>query len=343
MTRQSGPVPHKQSNLAGLVFERVSLAGARVTTMRWFSKYSLSVESNILRRMVGNVEADLYVGHNIGALPILSELKNKFGGLAIYDNMEVYSDMDGQSNSEKERIRRIERAFIPNCDLVLTTSPLMRDFMIREYGLGKCSYAYNCPPVAQEPGTKMKGFHLYWRNTVIGLGNRGLDDVLRALALLPKDVVLHLQGRCEKQTDDVRRLISSLGISERVQFLDPYQPEQAVAMAAPYSVGLCLERDTCKNHRLTASNKIFDYHMAGLAVVCSDMPALRQIVQESCGGFTFKNADPNDLCGTILKLYSNRKLLVEKQKNARRFATRYGHEDHQMNEFIEEVDTLVTI
>ena len=106
---------------------------------------------------------------------------------------------------------------------------------------------------------------------------------------------LHLQGRSAVGTKSVRQLVSSLGVSDRVQFHSPFEPEQAVTMAAPYSVGLCLERNTCKNHLLTASNKIFDYHMAGLAIVCSDMPALCQIVQSSRAGFTFKNGDPDDL------------------------------------------------
>src|SRR5262249_3945920 len=202
----------------------------------------------------------------------------RLGGLTIYDNMEVYSGMDEQSDLEQKRIRAIEKAFIANCDLVLTTTEMMNEFLVREYGLRRCLFVYNCPPITQELGAKLDGFHLYWRNAVIGLGGRGLEDVLRALALLPNDIVLHLQGRNGSGTDDVRQLVLSLGISDRVRFHDPYEPERAVAMAAPYSVGLCLEQNTCKNNQLTASNKIFDYHMAGLAVGCQGNPALVHVV-----------------------------------------------------------------
>src|SRR5262249_38263421 len=166
-------------------------------------------------------------------------------------------------------------------------------------------------------------------------------DALRALVLLPKDVVLHLQGRSTGGTDGVHELASGLGISDRVRFHGPHEPEQAVAMAAPYSVGLCLERNICKNHQLTASNKLFDYHMAGLAVVCSDMPALRQIVQSSRGGLIFRNADPDDLCRTILRLYADMELLIKKQRNARLFAMEFGNEERQMEFFISEIDKLV--
>jgi glycosyltransferase involved in cell wall biosynthesis len=340
--RRSASVPHRKNNIAALAFERVLLAGAQMGPTVQFLKRSCSIQSNILRRVVGNIAADLYVGHNVGALPILSDLKARFGGLTVYDNMEVYSGMDEQSGLEQQRIRAIEKAFIPTCDLVLTTTEMMNEFLVREYGLKKCVCVYNCPPITQELGAKLGGFHLYWRNTVIGLGGRGLDDVLRALVLLPKDVILHLQGRSTGGTDGVHRLASSLKVSDRVRFHDPYEPEQAVAMAAPYSVGLCLERNTCKNNQLTASNKIFDYHMAGLAVVCSDMPALCQIVQSSRAGLTFKNANPDDLCRAILRLYSDKELLIEKQRNARLFAVEFGNEERQMNLLMSQIDELVS-
>jgi glycosyltransferase involved in cell wall biosynthesis len=340
--RRSASVPHKKNNVAALAFERVLLAGAQMGRAVQLLKYACSVQSNILRRVVGNIAADLYVGHNVGALPILSDLKARLGGLTVYDNMEVYSGMDEQSDQERKRIRAIERAFIANCDLVLTTTEMMKEFLVREYDLRKCAWIYNCPPITQELGAKLDGFNLYWRNTVIGLGGRGLDDVLRALVLLPKDVVLHLQGWSGIGTDGVRQLASSLGVSDRVRFHDPYEPGQAVTSAAPYSVGLCLERDTCKNNQLTASNKIFDYHMAGLAVVCSDMPALCHIVERSRGGLTFKNADPDDLCRAILRLYSDKELLIGRQKNARAFAMEVGNEERQMEFFINKIDELVS-
>jgi glycosyltransferase involved in cell wall biosynthesis len=340
--RQSASVPHRKNNVARFAFERLLLAGAQMGSTKQFLKYSCSVQSNILRRVVGNFAADLYVGHNVGGLSILSDLKVRLGGLTIYDNMEVYSGMDEQSDSEQKRIRAIENAFIANCDLVLTTTEMMNEFLVREYGLKRCAFVYNCPPITQELGAKLEGFHLYWRNSVIGLGGRGLEDVLRALVHLPNDIVLHLQGRDASGTDGVRQLVLSLGISDRVQFHDPYEPEQAVAMAAPYSVGLCLERNTCKNHQLTASNKIFDYHMAGLAVVCADMPALCQIVQSSRAGLIFKNGDPDDLCGAILRLYSDKQLLIEKQRNARLFAMEFGNEERQMELLISKIDELVS-
>src|SRR5262249_6111473 len=137
----------RKNNVAALAVERVLLAGAQMGSTIQFLKYSCSIQSNILRRVVYNIAADLYVGHNVGALPILSDLKARLGGLTIYDNMEVYSGMDEQSDLEQKRIRAIEKAFIANCDLVLTTTEMMNEFLVREYGLRRCLFVYNCPPI----------------------------------------------------------------------------------------------------------------------------------------------------------------------------------------------------
>jgi glycosyltransferase involved in cell wall biosynthesis len=343
ITRHSVPVPHRKNNAHALVLERGMLAGAQlIGQTKRFLEYSCSIQSNILRRAVGKIAADVYVGHNIGALSILSALKSQFGGVAIYDNMEVYWDMPEQSESDRRRIRAIETAYLPDCDLVLTTTEIMNDFIKEKYDLKNCSFIYNCPPKIRSLRTKLEGFHLYWRNTIIGLGDRGLGDILQALVHLPNDVVLHLQGRSSEGMHKLHELAHQLGIAQKVKFHEQYEPAEAVTMASPYSVGLCLERNTCVNHRLTASNKIFDYHMAGLAVVCSDMPALRQIVLKSRAGLTFRNSDPDDLCTTIYKLYENKTLLSEMQSNARAFAMDSGNEERQMELFISKVDQLIS-
>jgi hypothetical protein len=82
---------------------------------------------------------------------------------------------------------------------------------------------------------------------------------------LPVDVRLSVQGRPGPDGGSaVRERAAALGVAERVAILPPYAPRDAVAAAAAHDVGLCLERKGPRNHDLTVSNKMFDYHMAAL-------------------------------------------------------------------------------
>jgi len=202
---------------------------------------------------------------------------------------------------------------------------------------------YNAPPVEHElPEKTSQGLTLYWRNSTINLNQRGLEDGLVALSLLPADVSLHVQGRLPvEEGRNINRLTEQLGISGRVFIHPPYLPHQAISVAAPYSIGLCLEQSGCRNHDLTVSNKMFDYMMAGLAVVASDLPGLRNVITRSKGGLLYRSGDGKDLAAKLLTLYEDANLLHELANNARTFALREGNLDFEVRKLQEEFSSLV--
>jgi hypothetical protein len=93
---------------------------------------------------------------------------------------------------------------------------------------------------------------------------------------------------------------------------------------------VCLERPGIRNHELTVSNKMFDYHMAGMAVISSDMPSLTQVLRQSRGGLTYRAGEHEDLARVIRCLYEDRSRYEQLSNNARSFALREGNLDHEM-------------
>jgi len=194
---------------------------------------------------------------------------------------------------------------------------------------------YNAAPVTTTVSPKLNDgrFHLYWRNSTVGMSQRGLGDALEALTHLSDDIVLNVQGRPGSRMSSVEARVSALGLQNRVIFHDAYPSGEAVLSASPYSVGLCPERDTCLNQRLTVSNKIFDYLMAGMAVVCSNLPGLASIVSDSRAGMMHRAGDVQELAGRIQRLYEDRGMLEELQNNARRYSTTQVNESSELGRF----------
>jgi glycosyltransferase involved in cell wall biosynthesis len=289
-----------------------------------------------LENLLREIAADIYLAHNIETLLPAFHAAQRRGALVMFDSMEFHSDMgDAQTVVERNLVRTVEKSCLPLCALVLASSAQVADALAAEYGSARPLPLDNASLVEKElPVKPPTGLQLYWRNAVVGLGQRGLDDALVALTKLPDDVTLHLQGRWP--TDGgaaLRTRIAELGLTARVVFHPPFAPELAVQEASRHHVGLCLERRGCRNHDLTVSNKIFDYHMAGLAVVASDLPGLRGVVERSGGGLLFAPGAVEGLTAQIQILYRDAALREQLADSARAFALREGNRETEMKKF----------
>jgi glycosyltransferase involved in cell wall biosynthesis len=310
----------------------VALAARKLNTQLGhaaFDRLGLLLESVFgdrtqgLTRALIEMPANVYIAHNIETLLPAVRAAERHNALVVFDCMEFYSDMgDNQHPTEAAAARALEAKCLPRCALVIASSDIMADALMREYSITRPLAAYNVPPIERDLPKRLGGsLNLYWRNSVIGFGQRGLEDILEALTMVPDQVHLHLQGR---QTTDSKAALderlAALGLVNRVHVLPPYAPHEAVRSAAPYDVGLCLERKGPRNHDLTVSNKMFDYHMAGLAVIATDVPALADVVSRSGGGAVCRAGDPRSLADIIRQFLGAPDHLVEMQLRARRFA-----------------------
>lgn len=308
----------------------------------WFKLSGVTSSGAVSARMFGmdallyEAAADIYVAHNLETLLPAWRVARRRGARLVFDSMEFHSDMgDAQTTVERELARAIEKRCLPDCALVLAASDQIADALVEEYGVKRPLPLYNVPPVEITiPEKPSHGLALYWRNAVVGLGQRGLDEALVALTKLPGDVTLHLQGRMPADGGvALKARMAELKVQARVFFHAPYRPEDAVKEAARHHVGLCLERKVNRNHDLTVSNKIFDYHMAGLAVIASALPGLSGVIERSRGGLLFRPGSADDLAEKVAELRADPGLRQTLARNARDFALREGNRDREMEKF----------
>jgi hypothetical protein len=336
------PFPHRRAGMPALLrakaSQRMGQAAARLLPPSRLPALALSFRVAGLERVLTSLPAQAYVSHNVDTLLPAYRAAQRHGAALVFDSMEFHSEMgEGQSEVERALVRRIERQCLPECALVTASSDKLADALEKEYAIRRPLPLYNMPPTAVEVPEKQGGgtFRLYWRNATLGFGQRGLQDALEALTLLPSDVELHLRGRLPFDGGAaLRERIEHLGLTHRVLLLPPHLPHEAVTAAAPFDVGLCMEHDGVLNHRLTVSNKLFDYLMAGLAVVVSDLPPLRDVAERSGGGLTFEPGSAEALAAAIQLLYHDRERLMSYQQNARSFALREGNREQEMRRFV---------
>lgn len=322
---------------ARLAIEKTAhfLSRARFSLTGQATAAAFSTRAIELQRFLLKTPANLYGGFNIDTLLPVWKAARKCGGQFFFDAQEYYSEMaHEQTVTERAMIRATEQDGLRDCALVLAATPQIAERLEQDYGLQHVLPLDNAPPIFRGPfPPSIDGFSLYWRNGVIDLGYRGLGEVLRAMALLPSPIKLYIQGRPSAQDGGSRvtALIRELALEERVFTVPPYMPSEAVQMAAPYSVGLCPEQFLGENLNLTASNKLFDYLMAGLGVVASGTAGLRDVIRRSGAGVLFPPGDFGAMADRIHGLYSDPSRLKQLRSNARAFALTEGNLEFQIS------------
>jgi glycosyltransferase involved in cell wall biosynthesis len=128
--------------------------------------------------------------------------------------------------------------------------------------------------------------------------------------------------------DRLMALARELGIGDRVSLLPKAPPDQMVALAAAYDVGLSLEPESSENRRICLGNKIFTYLLAGLPVVMSDTPAQRDLAPDLGAAATLVSLSDPDAMAVALDHFANSPASLAAAKAA---ALRLGRDRYNWN------------
>jgi glycosyltransferase involved in cell wall biosynthesis len=292
-----------------------------------YSRYFLVLSWRAIRH-----RGDLYIGHYTGSLPVvyLAAWMNgtKFG----FDFEDFHR---GEANPFQagsfilnRLITVLEDRYLPRASFVTAASRCIAEEIGKTTGLPPPTTVLNVfpwadrarlpAPNAQPPAS----LSLYWFSQIVSL-DRGLQDVIGAMALMRERAELHIRGDdMEGSIESLRNLAKERGVSERIHFHATVSPEDLLAAAAEYDIGLCLEVPATPNRNLCVTNKIFVYMLAGLAIVASRTKGHLEVLNASPKiGLLYDCGDITTLA-TILDRYATDRTLLASTKEAALAAVR---------------------
>ena len=310
-------------------------------------------EFSELKRLACSVKADLYIAHHAEASGAAYVAANKHGARFAYDAEDFQSAIFNSTSlqvsagtlkeevnqlltavervatcREQQRIEYLEQKYLPCCDYITAASDGIAEAYALKYNLPRPTTILNVFPLEPLPEDLSPfTFHpsrpcrLYWYSQVIGPG-RGLEDAVQALALLTLPSELHLRGTAQPAfVEALTALAATLGVRERLFVHPPCPPDDLITEAARYDIGLALETGKELNNLLAASNKIFTYMNAGLAIVATDTPGQRWIMaQVPDVGALCRMNDAESLAAAIGRLLETPEALRNAQNAARQAA-----------------------
>jgi glycosyltransferase involved in cell wall biosynthesis len=232
----------------------------------------------LLRRAIRH-RCDLYIGHYTASLPVVAWAARCTGARFGFDFEDFHrSETPGASSArlQSQLIGLLEDRYLPQASFLTASSCGIAEEVARTTGLPEPATILNVFPWSDRtnlprpvPRLPNANLSLYWFSQTISL-DRGLQDVICAMALMREPAELHIRG-CDSSTStqDLFRLAEKKGVSDRLYFHPMVHPEDLLARAAEHDIGLCLEVPATPNRDICITNKIFLYMLAGLAIVAS--------------------------------------------------------------------------
>lgn len=310
-----------------------------------------------LAERAADINADLYIAHNLQALPAAwwaAKTQKARLGFDAEDYHRGQFAPDEQGCLEARLTRAIEERFLPECDYVTAAAPGIGAAYAENLHVEPPTSILNVFPTEERDrdlpeGTQSKerpddegAISLYWYSQVIG-HDRGLQDTVRALGRLDDRVHLSLRGEWEDGfRNRLTRIAENEGVLHRVHWLAPVPPDELVARARMHDVGLALEQAQCENRDLCITNKILVYLLAGCAVVATETQGQAYIQKEVPGAVLLcEIGNVQDLVNGIRQVSESLEALRKAQKTAWRVGEKQFNWEMEQEKLIDVISSVL--
>ncbi|KAF0152795.1 MAG: glycosyl transferase group 1 [Ignavibacteria bacterium] len=276
----------------------------------------------ILLKELIKTDARIYFAEDFYTLPLVTFFAKLKSAKVFYNSREIYAYIGGLHSKPylQKLITEIERFFIKKVDLVMTTGELDSEFLEKFYSLQKTSVIRNIP-LYQKPTEKFefrKKYNIADDKLIllyqgIIIPGRGIEKIIRALSQIP-NVVFVLLGNGE-QKENYFKLAQEIKVEDRVVFAGAFNQKELINYTSAADVGLSLIENISISYYHALPNKLFEYIMAELPVISSNLPQMKRIVETYKVGEVINPESRQELIDVVNKWTANRELLTEYKKN----------------------------
>jgi glycosyltransferase involved in cell wall biosynthesis len=142
--------------------------------------------------------------------------------------------------------------------------------------------------------------------------------LIHAAVFLEQDILIVLMGLGPKKTlSQLEALIVSEGVADRVKILPSVPYEELLNWTASADIGLnILPPDYSASIRMCLPNKLFEYLMAGIPVLTSELGAVVEVIKTYDVGQIVSSLDPEDVGVAITTMLEDRVALARMRQHA---------------------------
>ncbi|MCB9249251.1 MAG: glycosyltransferase [Ignavibacteriales bacterium] len=245
----------------------------------------------------------------------------------FYNSREIYAHLAGLRKKKfvQKIIAKIESKFIGKVDFVLVTGEMDKEYLAESYGLNNILVLRNLPKFTEVKKIKIdlreklnipndQKILLYQGVILEGRGIKKVIDVLDKIN--NAHFVIIGDGEFRKQFESE---ITGKPIESRVHFIGQVNHKDLLSYTASADLGLALIENISLSYYYALPNKIFEYIMAEVPILCSDLPQMKKIVDDYKVG-NYVNLEKDNLANAINRMLNDNELLNEYKANCKQAA-----------------------
>lgn len=246
--------------------------------------------------------ADVYHSHDLNTLYIGARCKRKTGARLVYDSHELQTERNRMTKWWRRWAAWNERKWLPYADAMIVASPSWIDINREKYGKvpDPAVTVINTPEYVTiehprdlrgELGIAPDAPILLYQGSI--QENRGIEPAIDAITLMEKAVLVIVGYGYHRQA--LESEVSKRGLTGRIKFFGPVPNDELMEWTAAADIGLCNIVNSSLSYYTSLPNKLFEYIIAGIAVIGSDSPEIGRVVREEGVGEVANPVDPEDL------------------------------------------------
>lgn len=321
-----GTVPVEEE-VDGVSMQRLLVPGWYISRRfePWF--FVVAVKTFILSMAhMLRLRADIYHACELTALPacyIVSRLLRK---PLIFEAFDLQIPVPGTEIAFWRRVGTyLYSTLLPRCAGIVVTSPLHGQELRHHYPVSGITLVRNVPKYrAVQKTDRLRQYLGLSPATRIALyqGNihydRGLDRLIREASRLEPDIVIVMMGKgIGTSQAELEALIAREGVAGRVKIVPPVPYDELLEWTASADVGLIVHRpDFSLNIQTLLPNKLFEYLMAGVPVLTSELGAVVDIVERYDVGQVVRSVEPGAIAAALNALLADDAALQRMRQNA---------------------------
>lgn len=269
--------------------------------------------------------------HSLDLLPVGVFLKYFYCAKLIYDTHELETETNGTKGIRKKLVKWVENLFIPYVDEIFVVSNSIAEEYASRYNSPLPHVILNCPEYSSiEKGNLFnKEFNipekinifLYQGGLVKGRGVQLILEAFKKIEQPELAVVFMGYGPLE---NDIK---SAAALFPNIYYHPAVPPQDLFRYTCSADVGFSIIENTCMSYYYCLPNKLFEYTMAGLPVIVSNMKEMSSFVTANKIGVITESENVDAVIEAILKITAMD--LPALRENALQAAKRYNWEEQE--------------
>ncbi|MBN2586195.1 MAG: glycosyltransferase [Candidatus Fermentibacteraceae bacterium] len=128
---------------------------------------------------------------------------------------------------------------------------------------------------------------------------KGVQDLVRAMGSLPEDILLLIVGECYSDRREIMDIISSLGLSRRIMWIDRFVPDEEVPVYFNAADIVALP------YRQATQSGVAQIALSfGKVLVLTDTGGLSELVEPGSTGYLAQPWSPSSVAESILEAFN---------------------------------------